>query len=73
MILILNNFCRVAEKDELVIIQLNTSCCKDRLVFRSISKGHYINLSTLEEAEGWNIQIRIALENFYNELSQFTR
>jgi len=66
MISVVANFCRCEQLDEIVVVQLFTACCKDRLVFRLISKDHYINLATQEEAEGWNKQIRIALEEYYN-------
>lgn len=67
MISVIANFCRCEQLDEIVVVQLFTSCCKDRLVFKLTCKGHYINLATQEEAEGWNRQLKIALEEYYGK------
>lgn len=67
MVSVITTFCRIQEKDEIVIIQLYTQCCKEKLIFKKISINEYFSFATQENCpEGWNNQIRTALENFYD-------
>ncbi len=54
------------EKDgkDFILIQLATSCCKDRILFEKIAEDKYYNWHTLEECPpGWNKLIEQAIKN----------
>lgn len=54
------------EKDskKFLLMQLYTSCCKDRILFQKIGDGKYFNCLTMEEcAEPYNKLIEQAIKN----------
>lgn len=47
-----------------ILMQLYTSCCKDRILFQKLAEGKYFNCATLEECnEGYNKLIMQAIAN----------
>lgn len=67
MVSVITTFCRIQERDEIVIIQLYTQCCKDKLIFKRIKSNEYFAFNTQENCpDGWNNQLIAALNIFYS-------